>query len=180
MKCEYCGYEFNAKFCPNCGAASPEMQINNAPAQWQPPVDNNNIYQGDGNDYYRYRNQPIYKRYTSGIKPRSIAACIILTILTCGLYSIIWFSNLNDEANYLSDEQNPTSGGVAFILVLITCGIYYFYWSYKQGERIDRARALRDLPPKKNGALYLILLFVPYVGGAISLSLMQNEINNLA
>lgn len=25
MKCEYCGYEFNDKFCPNCGAAAPEQ-----------------------------------------------------------------------------------------------------------------------------------------------------------
>lgn len=182
MKCEYCGYEFNAKFCPNCGAAAPDQQpVQKTPVQWQQPVNNGMNSEQSGNGNFRnYQNQNIYNRYNSGIKVRSIASCILLTIITCGLYSILWFGNLNDESNYLAEEPRPTSGGVAFLLVLVTCGIYYFYWAYKQGERIDRARMIRNMPPKNQGVLFLVLLFVPYVGGLISLSLMQNEINYLA
>lgn len=182
MKCEYCGYEHNAKFCPNCGAAAPEQQTPAPPVQWQSPADNYNINgdQRNNGDFRSYQNHNVYNRYYSGIKIRSIASCIILTIITCGLYSILWFGNLNDEANYLSEEPNPTSGGAAFLLSVITCGIYYFYWAYMQGVRLDRARMLRNMPPKNQGLTFLLLLFVPYAGGLISLSLMQNEINNLA
>lgn len=177
MKCEYCGYEFNDKFCPNCGAAAPEQ----TPAVWQPSV-NNNMQQNNqrNNDYSSYKNQRAYDRYSSGVKIRSILTCILLTIFSCRLYGILWFGNLNDEANYLSEERSPTSGGIAFLLCILTCGIYYFYWAYKQGEKIDRAYILRNQIPPKHGLLFIVLTFVPYAGGLITYSIMQNDINNIA
>lgn len=177
MKCEYCGYEFNDKFCPNCGAAAPEQ----TPAVWQPSV-NNNMQQNNqrNNDYSSYKNQRAYDRYRSGVKIRSILTCILLTIFSCGLYGILWFGNLNDEANYLSEERSPTSGGIAFLLCILTCGIYYFYWEYKQGEKIDRAYILRNQIPPKHELLFIVLTFVPYAGGLITYSIMQNDINNIA
>lgn len=177
MKCEYCGYEFNDKFCPNCGAAAPEQ----TPAVWQPPASDNMQQNNQGiNDYSSYRNQGIYNRYSSGVARRSIFTCILLTILSCGLYGILWFGNLNDEANYLSEESSPTSGGIAFLLCILTCGIYYFYWAYKQGEKIDRAYIIRNQLPPKHGLLFIVLTFVPYAGGLITYSIMQNDINNIA
>lgn len=177
MKCEYCGYEFNDKFCPNCGAAAPEQ----TPAAWQPPV-NNNMQQNNyrNNDYSSYQNQKSYGRYSSGVKVRSAFSCVILTIITCGIYGILWFGNMNDEVNYLSEEPCPTSGSVAFLLVLVTCGLYYFYWAYKQGEKLDRAYIMRGLNPPRHGVLFIVLQFVPYVGGLISYCIMQNDINNIA
>ena len=51
------------------------------------------------------------------IQQRNIALCIILSIVTCGIYGIIWFIKLTDETNMVT-PPNPagkpyTSGGVA-------------------------------------------------------------------
>ncbi len=56
------------------------------------------------------------------VKERNIAVCIILSLVTCGIYMIYWFICLTDEANNASNSTG-TSGGMAFLLSLVTCGI---------------------------------------------------------
>ena len=112
------------------------------------------------------------------IKQRSIATCIILSIVTCGIYGIIWLISLNDDANNLSQEPNPTSGGMVVLLTIVTCGIYGFYWAYKQGEKLDRAGMMRGLPSDNKGVIYLILSFVGL--GIVAYAMMQDSINKLS
>ena len=53
---------------------------------------------------------------------RSIALCIILSIVTCGIYGIYWFICVTNDTNVVSGHASDgTSGGVAFILSVITC-----------------------------------------------------------
>ena len=165
MKCEYCGYTFNAPKCPNCGAFAPADKIEPSGNFTTDPkkITNDN-----------------YIQYYAGVKVRSILLCIVLCLITCGLYLLIWMSNLNDESNFLSREPKPTTGTPAVLYSIFTCGIYLLYWSYMQGERIDKARMIKNLPPTKMGIIYLVLILVPYIGGIVSFSLMQNEINKLA
>ena len=86
------------------------------------------------------------------ITRRNIAAAIIFSIITCGIYGIYWFIKLTDEVNYVTGN-NDTSGGVAFLLGIVTCGIYYIYWAYRMGEKID-AHARTN---SSRGILYLLL-----------------------
>lgn len=112
------------------------------------------------------------------VKERSIAACIILSIITCGIYEIYWFICLTNDANTVSRTYG-TSGITAFLLSVITCNIYGLYWAYKQGEKIDNAKQEHGIPSNNSGVLYLILyLIVPI--SIIALALMQNEINTLS
>lgn len=111
------------------------------------------------------------------VKERNIVVCILLSIVTCGIYGIYWFICLTDEANAAAGEQG-TSGVMALIFTLITCGIYGLYWMYKQGERIDNAKTKRGMAGGSNGVLYLILAIFGL--GIISYALMQNELNKLA
>ena len=113
------------------------------------------------------------------IQQRNVAVCIILSIVTCGIYGIYWFIVLTDDANAVSmSAGSNTSGGVAFLLSLITCGIYGLYWMYKQGEKIDQAKQQKNIPSSNSGILYLILAVVGF--SIISYALMQNELNKLA
>ena len=111
------------------------------------------------------------------IQQKSIAVCIILSIVTCGIYGIYWFICLSNDANTASNTFG-TSGGTAFLLSLITCGIYGLYWAYKQGEKIDAAKNNRGIASSNSGILYLLVGIVGF--SIVAYALMQNELNNLA
>lgn len=111
---------------------------------------------------------------------RNIALCIVLSIVTCGIYGIYWMIVLANETNVASGHaQDGTSGGIVFLLTLVTCGIYGIYWAYKQGEKINEAKAMRNMPTDSNaGVLYLILEIFGL--GIIAYALMQNELNKMS
>ena len=111
---------------------------------------------------------------------RNIALCIVLSIVTCGIYGIYWMIVLANETNVASGHaQDGTSGGIVFLLTLVTCGIYGIYWAYKQGEKINEAKAMRNMPSDSNaGVLYIILEIFGL--GIIAYALMQNELNKMS
>lgn len=112
------------------------------------------------------------------VQQRSIAMCIILSIVTCGIYGIYWFICLTNDTNAVAQTEG-TSGGMAFLLSLVTCGIYGLYWMYKQGEKLDNAKRAKGLSGESNsGILYLILSLFGL--GIISYALMQDSLNKLA
>ena len=113
------------------------------------------------------------------VQQRSIAVCIILSIVTCGIYGIYWFICLTDDTNTVYGAQG-TSGGMAFLFSLITCGIYSFYWMYKQGEKLDAVKAERGTGAANSysGIIYLVLAVLGL--GIVSYALMQDALNNLA
>lgn len=112
------------------------------------------------------------------IQRREIAICIILSIVTCGIYGIYWFICITDETNIVSGRTGDTSGVVAFLLSLITCNIYGLYWAYKQGEKIDQAKNDRGIPSSSSGIAYLLLCLFGF--SIVAYALMQNDLNKLA
>ena len=115
------------------------------------------------------------------IQQRNIALCIILSIVTCGIYGLIWFVTLTDETNMVTPPDPAgkpyTSGGISLLLMIVTCDIYGLYWAYKQGEKLDNAKAARGLPTSNQAVIYLILQLVfPVVGWAM----MQSQLNEMA
>lgn len=111
------------------------------------------------------------------IQRRSIPVCIILSIVTCGIYGIYWFICLNNDANTASNTYG-TSGGMAALFSIITCGLYGIYWAYKQGEKIDAAKNSRGIPSGNSAILYLVL----YIFGLsiVAYAIMQDELNQMA
>lgn len=109
------------------------------------------------------------------IERRNIALCIILSIVTCGIYGMVWFVWLNNDVNTVSEEPNPTSGGIALLLTIVTCGIYGLYWAYKQGEKLDAVAAKRGLPTGSKSIIYLLLSLFGL--SIIAYALMQDELN---
>ena len=58
------------------------------------------------------------------IERRNIAVCIVLTLVTCGIYGIYWIVCLTNDVNTVSGDVNGTSGGMVVLLTIVTCGIY--------------------------------------------------------
>lgn len=105
---------------------------------------------------------------------RDIAVCIILTILTCGIYGIYWMIQLNDELLAASGRSGQ-SGVVVFLLGLVTCGIYLYIWHYQMGEAVVSLHASVGKPNDNTPILYLVLALVGF--GIVNYALMQNELN---
>ena len=123
-------------------------------------------------------NSYLFKGEFVMIESRNIAVCIVLTLVTCGIYGIYWIVCLTNDVNTVSGDVNGTSGGMVVLLTIVTCGIYGIYWAYKQGEKLDFTKNNRGIPSSNSGVLYLILQIFGF--GIIAYALMQNELNKLA
>ncbi len=145
--CPNCGEKCSdsTKFCPNCGEPLNEKET--------------------------YASRPIID--AGNINKRSIPICIILSIVTFGIYFIYWQLKLNTEINYLSGEEKAASSGLVLFLFIITCGLYGIYWAYKMGERTDVIYSSNRNYP----VLFTILQVVQLP--IVSAVLMQDTINNV-
>lgn len=108
---------------------------------------------------------------------RSIGVAILLTIVTCGIYGIIWMIKLNDELNQLAGKTDATSGGMVFLLSIVTCGIYTFFWLYKMGENVEIIKANNGMPAGSSPIIYLVLAFLGL--GIVDYCLMQDTVNKV-
>lgn len=109
------------------------------------------------------------------IQRRSIATCIVLTIITCGIYGIYWFIVITDDVGKAS-EDNSMSGGIAFLLTLVTCGIYGIYWAYQMGKKL--ANNKKGVNIADNSIVYLILQIFGL--GIINYAIIQNDLNQIS
>ena len=155
--CLKCGVEKGKgnSFCPNCGnAVSPEASICvNCGGSLKSPE------------------EEAAKANISGIQRRSIVTAIILSLVTCGIYSIYWFITLTNDMNKASGRTSDTSGGIAFVLSLVTCGIYEYYWAYKIGEKRDIVANEKS----SSGIIYLVLSLFGF--GIVAYCLAQDALN---
>ncbi len=101
---------------------------------------------------------------------RNVALCVVLSILTCGIYGLYWLYELNEAACVSNPNEWNTNGGLVILLSIVTCGIYGIYWNYKMGKALSVLPGASD-----NSTLYLVLsvLGLPIVNYCI----MQSDIN---
>ena len=111
------------------------------------------------------------------VNRRDIVACILLSIVTCGIYGLYWFVCLNDELNIASGQEDQ-SGVVVLLLSIVTCGIYYYFWAYKAGEKIDTIKMRYNRLAGNNAALFLVLAIFQL--SIVINILIQNELNDMA
>ena len=149
--CSNCGNELKegVKFCEKCGAS-----VN-----------------GESTTTGSYRGVSI-------VTNRNIGLCIVLSLITCGIYGIIWMISINDDVNRVSEDINGTSGGLVFLFTIITCGIYGIYWNYKMGQKLYEAGNKAGNNINDNSIVYLVLSIIGL--SIVSYCLMQNDLNKFA
>ncbi len=113
----------------------------------------------------------------ASIASKNIVTCVLLSIVTCGIYGIIWFINLTDDSKSIHNDETA-SGGMAFLFTLITCGIYGYYWNYKIGKRMYEAGKERGIEIADNSVLYLVLSIFGL--GIVNYCLIQSDLNKFA
>ena len=203
--CDGCGTPFAAQQPNQQTNQQPKQQANQQPKQqagqqqnyyynnqnnnqqngYQQPPYQQNSYQQNGNQQNGYQqnpyqpNGPQYGNYRAPVKNRNIALCVVLSIITCGIYGIYWLVCLVDDLNVASGRTDDTSGGIVFLLSLITCGIYGIYWMYKAGEKVAyiKQRNTGEIA-STSFVLYLILGIIGF--GSVAYALIQSELNKVA
>ncbi|TLG77414.1 DUF4234 domain-containing protein [Culicoidibacter larvae] len=108
---------------------------------------------------------------------KSIAAVIILSIVTCGIYYFIWMASTTNQLKMYNEDYNGTSGGMVVLLSIITCGIYGMYWWYQIAKKVTLAQQKAGMPTNDNSILYLILAIFGF--GIIGSAILQSDLNNL-
>jgi len=106
-----------------------------------------------------------------------IAAGIILSLLTCGLYNIYWNYRQFQAMNELlgREEYNFVSW---LLLSIVTCGLYHIYYEYKMGS--DLYAWLKDHGHEVSPNLPLIGLALAVFGlTVIADAVYQHELNKL-
>jgi len=106
------------------------------------------------------------------IKKRNIVTCILLTLITCGIYGIYWIIMLAREAVSVKDPAD--SGTLEIVLMLFVSFVGVFLAEKKLAEGC----AAKGIPHTDNSILYLILGLLGL--GIVSLCMMQNDLNKLA
>ncbi len=111
------------------------------------------------------------------IQRRNIVTCIILSLVTCGIYGLIWFYQMTNDAA-LANDNRELDGFKAIIFTIITCGIYSFYWNYKMGKEIYEAKTKRNLNANDNSILYLVLSL--FGMAIVNYCLIQSDLNEIS
>lgn len=106
------------------------------------------------------------------IKQRNIVTCVLLSLITCGIYGIYWVIMLAREAVSVKD---PSDSAVLEIVLMLFLPFLGFYLSEK---KLTEGCAARGIAHKDNSILYLILGLIGL--GIVNYCMLQNDLNKLA
>ena len=117
---------------------------------------------------------------------RSLVMYILVSIVTCGIYSYYFLYSIAQDANVVcADDGKKTSGLAAFILLsIVTCGIYAWIWYYNLGNRLSENAPKYGLNFSENGTTVLMWMifgsFLCGIGPFIAMNILITNMNALA
>ncbi len=108
-------------------------------------------------------------------EPSSVAREVVLSLVTCGLWDIIWQYKQMKVVNLLLGEEE-FSFGKWLVFTILTCGLYHLYHEYLMGRAIVRVQHLYGLPPSESlPAISIVMALISL--GIITDAIQQKEIN---
>ncbi len=105
------------------------------------------------------------------IKNRNIVTCIILSLVTCGIYAIYWAIMMAKEAVSVKD---PADSGILEIILMLFLPFLGFFLAEK---KLAEGCAAKGIPHDDRSIIYLILGLVGL--GIVNFCLLQNDLNGL-
>ena len=106
------------------------------------------------------------------IKERNIVTCVLLSIVTCGIYGIYWVIMMAREAVSVKEPADSAVLEIVLMIFLPFLGFFMTERKFYEGCQ-DRGIAHTD-----NSILYLILGLVGL--GIVDCCMMQNDLNKIA
>lgn len=120
--------------------------------------------------------------FTSGVvKEKSIGLCVVLSLVTCGIYSIYWLYTIAHDLNDLCESQNQEKGaepGLVVILSIVTCGIYLLYYLWKAGKMVSSLTRSNGHHPSDDSIVLMVLSILQL--SLVSYCILQSHIKGFA
>ena len=107
----------------------------------------------------------------------NIAVDIILSLVTCGIYTLFWQNRLFKAANMLLGEERFTFL-TWFLLTIVTCGLYNLYAQYQLGQTLHQGLVKEGGLGNENLPLLGLLLSI-FGLQIVVMAIEQNELNQL-
>lgn len=120
------------------------------------------------------------------IKRRSLLTLILLSIVTCGIYNIIFWYSYADDMNRIcqGDGKETKNYIVVLLLSIITCGIYYWIWLYGVGNRLSENAPRYGTSFQENGTTIILWMiigsFLCGIGAFVAMHILIKNMNELA
>lgn len=106
------------------------------------------------------------------LKVRNPITCLLLSIITCGIYGIYWAIVIARDAVSVKD---PSDSGTLEIILMLFLPFIGFYLCE---QKLTEGCAAQGIPHKDNAILYLILGLVGL--GIVNYFMMQSDLNKIA
>ena len=106
------------------------------------------------------------------VEKKNIAVYVLLSIITCGIFAIVWAIHLARDAVHIKDENDDGTLEIVLMIFLPFLGFFFAEKKFAEGC------AARGIAHNDNSIVYLILGLVGL--GIVNYCLMQNELNKLA
>lgn len=100
---------------------------------------------------------------------------IVFTLLTCGIYGLVWQYKQMQTLNAWQDEERYDFA-MYLVFSILTCGIYAIFMEYKMANSINHIQRENDFIVNENLATICLLLSI-FGLSIVSLAIQQTEIN---
>lgn len=89
---------------------------------------------------------------------RSLLVYILLSLVTCGIYSWYVIYDMARDANEMCAGDGKNTKGLLLYIIfsIITCGLYPYFWYYGIAERMNNACLARGLRSQTSGTSFLL------------------------
>ena len=109
---------------------------------------------------------------------RNPITCILLSLVTCGLYGLYWFYCVVNDLNAVSGDSHLGDGAKVLLLTIVTCGIYGWVWMYNAGSQVQKAQMQRGLQADNKAVIFILLQICGL--GIVNYYIIQSELNQFA
>ena len=107
---------------------------------------------------------------------RNPAMIVVLGILTCGIYTLVWYYQTTEELRIATGDDS-IKPGLDILLTFVTCGIWWVYTDYRNAKKAFELSQQMGLGRSDQA---VIVLVVDLFAAMITPALLQAEYNEIA
>ncbi len=117
------------------------------------------------------------------VNERNFITYVILSILTFGIYSIVFWTKLSNDVNVVCEGDGKKTMKYVFVWLLnfVTVGIFGLIWKFKLANRLQANAPRYGLKFSEGGPIVLVYnLILPLIGLFIAQIVTVKNFNKLA